>query len=72
MSYFESVLIELANLILKITVPSLISSSTPVTVTVLGVFQLEGVMTKAAGDTVPWVVLSELTGKITFEEGIVA
>ena len=72
LSYFESKLLELANLTSKITVPSLILSSTSVTVTVLGLFQLEGVMTNAAGDTVPWVVLSELVGIITFEVGIVA
>ena len=59
LAYFVSVLIELANLTLKITVPSLISSSTPVTVTVLGLFQLEGVITNAASINLwGWIHLS--------------
>ena len=53
--YFGSVLLALSNKILKITVPSEISSSTPVTVTVLSLFQLDGIIDKLDGYTVPCV-----------------
>src|SRR2546423_10700223 len=49
--------------------PSSTKSSTPVTVTVWGVFQLAAVKVKLDGETVPSAVLPLLMGTVTFAVG---
>src|SRR6187399_1562907 len=52
--------------------PSANASSTPVTVTVCGMFQFAGVKVKLAGATVPSVVSLDDNGIVTFAVGAVS